>query len=69
MWLKEKIAVWYQGVYVPEPPGSPLLMGHYRRHWSSRALHACVEFYLKEWKWLLPFLVAVVSVIVAIAKL
>jgi hypothetical protein len=28
-----------------------------------------VEFYHKEWKWLLPFLVALCGVMVAIAKL
>ena len=66
--LKQKIATWYQGTYVPEPPGSPFLMGSYQRHWSSRMLHMCIDFYLKEWKWLLPFVVAVVSAVVAIVK-
>jgi hypothetical protein len=28
-----------------------------------------VEFYYKEWKWLLPFLVALCGVMVAIARL
>lgn len=67
--LKQSITNWYQGKYVSEPPGSPFVMGYYQRHWSSRAVHTCISFYLKEWKWLLAFLVAVISAIVAIAKL
>lgn len=64
--LKVKITDWYQGTYVPEPPGSPFRMGSYQQHWTSRLLHVCIDFYLKEWKWLLVF---VVSLVVAIAKL
>jgi hypothetical protein len=69
----ELIRRWYEGVFVApdNPPDSPVIivMGRYRRHWTSNAAHYAVDFYLREWKWLLPFLVALVGVVVAIAKL
>lgn len=73
MSLRKRIAKWYQGEYVPpdNPPDSPIVivMSHYKRHWTSRAAHASLDFYMREWKWLLPFVVAVVGAMVAIAKL
>lgn len=73
MSLPERISRWYEGVYVPpdNPPDSPIfmVMGRYERHWTSRAVHTAVDFYLREWKWLLPFAVAVVGTFAAIAKL
>jgi hypothetical protein len=65
MSLREKFIDWYQGEYIPPDnsgnSGLVFLIGHYKRHWSSRLVHTLVEFYLKEWKWLLPFLVALVA--------
>jgi hypothetical protein len=70
---RERIKGWYEGEYEPpdNPPGGAIVFafGQYRRHWSSRLAHVVVDFYLKEWRWLLPFLVAVISVIAAVAKL
>jgi len=64
---------WYEGEYVPpdKQPDSTLIFvtGHYKRHWSSCIIHTIAEFYLKEWKWLLPFIVALVGVTIAVAKL
>ena len=73
MQLHKNIKKWYEGEFVP-PDNSPnsrliFVMGHYQRHWSSRVAHVVVDFYLKEWRWLLPFVVGVAGVIVAIAKL
>ncbi len=63
---------WYEGEeYYPfaDHPKVPVFPGiRYRRHWSSRLAHIVVEFYLKEWKWLWPLLVAIVGIIVAIGK-
>jgi hypothetical protein len=71
--LWHAIQHWYQGEYIPpnNSPNSPVfvVMGRYRRHWSSNFIHIMVEFYYKEWKWLLPFLVALCGVMVAIARL
>jgi len=73
MSLRDRIAGWYAGVYIPpdNDPGSDIIivMGHYERHWTSRAVHTAFDFYLREWKWLLPFAVAVVGTIAAVAKL
>jgi len=73
MGLRERIKRWYVGEYVP-PENDPssgvfFVMGHDERHWTSRLTHVAVDFYLKEWRWLLPFLVAVVGAVVGLAKL
>jgi len=71
--FREKIQRWYEGNYIPPDnrPDSPIVfvLGRYKRHWTSQALHWAVDFYLREWKWLLPFVVAIIGTIVAIAKL
>ena len=71
--LRQAIRDWYNGEFiVPDnPPDSPIfrVMGHYKRHWSSRFVHAVAGFYRKEWKWILPFLVALCGVIIAAAKI
>lgn len=68
-WLKS----WWQGEYVPpdNPPGAPFffVFGRYKRNWLSRLTHAAVDFYLREWKWLLMFVVAIVGALIAIKKL
>lgn len=72
--MREAMKRWWAGEYVPPPPNDPnssiifLSPGEYKRHWSSRAAHTLVDFYLKEWKWLLPFLVGLVAAIVALRK-
>ncbi|MFA6312507.1 MAG: hypothetical protein WC681_13580 [Sterolibacterium sp.] len=69
--LRERIKRWWQGELEQLPSGYPILriVPQYRRHWTSRAAHAVLAFYLKEWRWLLPFLVAVVGALVAIKRL
>jgi hypothetical protein len=73
MKMIEWVRDWYRGEYVP--PDNPresmvvLLIEQYRRHWTSRALHRFVEFYSREWRWLLPFIVAVIGAIIAIVRL
>ena len=72
MTLRAKLKRWYEGEYVP-PDNSPdsglvFLIGHYQRHWSSRFAHTLVDVYFKEWKWVWGSLIAVGSLIVAIAK-
>lgn len=73
--LSKRVRQWWDGEYVPPPPNDPnspivfLSLGHYRRHWTSRTAHAVVDFYLREWRWLLPFLVGVAAALIAIKKL
>jgi hypothetical protein len=66
MKIKENLADWYKGKYIP-PDNSPnsvgtFLMSHYERHWTSRFLHGGIDFYLKEWKWLLGTVLALLAI-------
>ncbi len=61
MWSKisEAISHWYHGKgKVSEPP---ILAIWQERHWTSRLAHAVIDFHAKEWKWALPFYVALVG--------
>jgi len=51
---------WYQGEeYSISNHHLPIFPGiRYKRHWSSRFAHILIKFYLKEWKWLLGFIIA-----------
>lgn len=53
----KRVRDWYRGKYVPyeNDPNSALLVlgGSYRRHWTSKLVHAAVDFYLAEWKWII----------------
>jgi hypothetical protein len=64
--LIESVANWYHGKYIPpyNPPGSGIIVmiGHYERHWTARAVRAVGGFVATEWKWLLGFVVAVLAV-------
>jgi hypothetical protein len=66
--MRKFIKRWYQGEeYNISTPALPIFPGvRYRRHWSSRFAHILVDFYLKEWKWLLPFLLALSGIILTI---
>jgi hypothetical protein len=62
---------WWEGKLEPLDSSNGSIMRiipQYRRHWTSRAAHVILAFYLKEWRWLLPFIVAVVGAFVAIKK-
>jgi len=62
------IREWYEGLYIKELPGSPFILGRYQRHWTSNVAHKILEFYSKEWKWLLPFIVGLISLFIALNK-
>ncbi len=66
--LRKWIKSWWHGEPLPYRP-AVLELPRYQRHWTSHAAHAVVAFYLKEWRWLLPFMVAVLGAVVAIYKL
>jgi hypothetical protein len=65
------IKQWYQGEeYNISTPTLPIFPGiRYKRHWSSRFAHILVEFYLKEWKWLLPFLLGLITIFLGLIGL
>ena len=59
---------WYHGEkYNISTPTLPIHPGiRYKRHWSSRIVHILVEFYLKEWKWLWPILLTLITICVGL---
>jgi hypothetical protein len=65
------IKQWYHGEeYNISTPVLQIIPGiRYKRHWSSRFVHVLVEFYLKEWKWLLPFLLGIIGIVLTIVKI
>ena len=56
---------WYDGEYVPpkNDPSSPLyfISGDYKRHWTAKFSRWAIEFYMREWKWTLGVVAAVIS--------
>jgi hypothetical protein len=62
---------WYQGQYIPPPKSDVFIFtsGSFTRHWTSRLAHWLVEFWLKEWKWIIPVLISAIGLIVAIVRL
>ncbi len=73
MKLGEIVQRWYEGRYIPpdNPPGSMFvfLEGHYERHWSSRFAHTVIEFYFKEWKWVIGITLTCIGLLLAFLKL
>ncbi len=60
---------WYQGEYYSLSNQGIFPGNRYKRHWSSRLAHTLIEFYLKEWKWLLPFIVSLIAILIALKEL
>jgi hypothetical protein len=62
---RERIAVWYQGVYVPPPandPNSSLMFispGYYEQPAMAKLLRRAGAFWLDHWKWLIGIAVAI----------
>ena len=62
----KKIQKWYDGEYrmFENDTNSSvvILAGWYERHWTARICRIIVEFYLREWKWIIGTSIAVVAV-------
>jgi hypothetical protein len=71
--LREWIKNWWEGEYIPphNPPGADIfrVAGHFKRHWTARAISTLVAFCLREWKWLFWFAAAVAGLALAYARL
>ena len=69
----ESIKNWYKGKYISpeERSGSEIkfVLGMYEKHWTAKLVCAIIAFCLKEWKWLLPFIVSLIAILIAIKKL
>jgi len=60
--ILRRIKRWYDGT--PQDPyiestrtAAFFTFRENQRHWSARAAHVLITFYLKEWKWLIPIII------------
>jgi hypothetical protein len=70
--MRKRIEEWYRGPWVtpPDDPSSPLVfMGHHEPHWTARAAHALVGFWLAHWQWVIGTAIAVTGLFIALKKL
>jgi hypothetical protein len=73
--LSAKVKTWYRGKYIPPPdndPDSPIAIisgGHYKQPFLAKALGQICKFWLNHWQWILVFLIAIASLIVAMLAL
>jgi hypothetical protein len=66
--MKDAIKKWWEGEFEShrnDRTSDTVIVGpgSCRRHWTSRTTHWAVDFYMREWKWTLGALAAVVSVV------
>jgi hypothetical protein len=67
--MKAAIKGWYEGRYIPfqnAPDSSAVFIngGYYERHWTATATRWALSFYMREWKWVLGSLAAVIGAFV-----
>ncbi len=66
--LRSVVGKWYEGEFImhENPPDTSVFIvgGTYKRHWTARFARALVTFHTKEWKWALPFYLAVAALII-----
>lgn len=71
--IRKAVRDWYYGEFVPfeNRPDSPVVFvgGYYRRHWTAVVAHVLVDFYLREWKWVITTILGIIAVAAAIARL
>lgn len=51
------------------PPRDLILIGHYERHWTSRAAHVVADFWMKHWQWCFSAAFAMIGLFIAAMKL
>jgi hypothetical protein len=72
MWIQDKVRAWWRGKHIPALPpeihegegGGRTIFIHserYERHLSARAVSAVLRFIAREWRWLIPVLVAIAA--------
>jgi hypothetical protein len=64
--MRSTFEKWWEGELQPyrNDPNSDLVVigpGRYKRHWTAKLARWAVEFYMREWKWTLGALAAVIS--------
>jgi hypothetical protein len=66
--MKEILKRWWQGTYVPAPPGI-IMIGDYERHWTSKTAHVIADFWMKHWQWCFSAAFATIGLFIAAMKL
>ncbi len=69
--LCEAIRHWYEGETTPAGSADDrtlvIIGDRVKRHWSAAIAVAIVEFHRREWKWALPFYLAVLGLLLKVA--
>jgi hypothetical protein len=62
---------WYDGKHIPNDPNSPLVFagGRHQRHWTAKVASVLVGFWLREWKWVIGTVLALIGIIIALKKI
>lgn len=63
--IVEKIKVWHRGKYVPPPPGR-ISIGRREQPFLAKCADDLGRFWMKNWKWLLMFLVPVIAIFLSL---
>jgi hypothetical protein len=70
--VRAAISRWYRGdvrVRVDSSPSLLVLGLDQRRHWTAALARVVVGFWVREWKWLTGFAVAVAGVVLGLKRL
>ena len=65
--MLEKLQSWWEGEEYRIEGVFPGI--RYKRHWTATMVRVCFNFYVKNWQWCLGFVIAIISLTVAIIKL
>jgi hypothetical protein len=71
--LRDFIHDWYEGEFVPfqNEPTSPIyFVGRWeRRSLTARLCRVLVEFYQREWKWIIGTGIAIAGIVIALHRI
>ena len=70
--LWRKIKTWYRGkeINLNDDNSSILILPgiRYQKHWTSKLVHAGINFYKDNWKWVWWLVIAIIGIILALVK-
>lgn len=73
--IRNKVAAWYRGTYVPPPENVPnsgvvfIGLGFYVQPRLARYIGAGIRFYFRHWQWVWSTLITVAGLYIAIRAL
>jgi hypothetical protein len=65
--IKERISEWYYGRWEPFEP--PIVGGAHNPHWTARIAQTIVNFWERNWQWIIATCITLGGVIVAVIAL